>query len=305
MMLEEAIDGRVLAGAAKLQSSYRDAKPFPYIVIDDFLSPVFAQRLLDQFPSFDRGNNVGDDGKVGNKATFEKIRSLGQDYATLDDLIKSRAFLGLIETITGVPDLIYDPFYLGGGTHENRQGQSLQAHIDFNYHPSEGWHRRLNLIVYLNHDWERNWGGNLELYTDPYKDKQPSVVVPPLFNRCVIFGTSEKSWHAFDQIRLPEEKSGTSRKSIALYFYTKERPQEEIAGKHTTHYVHKQIPEHIRAGHTLTQADVDLLNSITAGRDHLLQRMYEENASLRQAHDRGLTGRLLFALRRLYVRSRR
>ena len=305
MELDEAIDRRVMAEAGELQTAYRDARPFPHVVIDDFLTPAFAQRLLDQFPSFERGNNVGDDGKVGNKATFERIRSLGQDYAALDDLIKSRAFLGLIETITGVPDLIYDPFYLGGGTHENRQGQSLQAHIDFNYHPSEGWHRRLNLIVYLNHDWEQRWGGNLELYTDPYKDKRPGAVVAPVFNRCVIFGTSEKSWHAFDQIKLPDEKSGASRKSIALYFYSKDRPQDEIAGKHTTHYVHKQIPEHIRAGHTLTQNDVDVLNEITAGRDHLLQRMYEENASLRQAQDRGLTGTLMFALRRLYVRFRR
>jgi hypothetical protein len=305
MGLDEAIDRRVLAGAAELHAAYRDAKPFPYVVIDGFLAQPFAQRLLDQFPSFDRGNNMGDDGKVGNKATFENIRSLGQDYAALDDLIQTRAFLGLIETITGVPDLLYDPFYLGGGTHENRHDQSLQAHIDFNYHPSEGWHRRLNLIVYLNHDWDERWGGNLELYADPYKDKRPQAVVSPLFNRCVIFGTSEKSWHAFDQIKLPQEKRDVSRKSIALYFYSKDRPQEEIAGKHTTHYVNKQIPEHIRAGHTLTQEDVDLLNEITAGRDHLLQRIYEENATLRQAQERGLAGAIMLALRRLYVRLRR
>ncbi len=175
MELDQAVDRHVFESAGDLQTAYRDAKPFPHVVIDDFLTPSFAQRLLDQFPSFDRGNNIGDDGKTGNKATFEKIRSLGQDYAALDDLIKSQRFLKLLESITGVPDLIYDPFYLGGGTHENRQDQSLQAHIDFNYHPSEGWHRRLNLIVYLNHDWDARWGGNLELYTDPYKDKRPQA----------------------------------------------------------------------------------------------------------------------------------
>jgi hypothetical protein len=275
------------------------------VVIDDFLSARFAQRLLDQFPAFERGNSVGDDGKAGNKSTFERVRSLGPDYAQLDDLVKSREFLGLIESITGIPGLLYDPFYLGGGTHENRQGQSLQAHIDFNYHPSEGWHRRLNLIVYLNHDWEQSWGGNLELYADPYKDKRPSVVVPPVFNRCVLFETSEVSWHAFDRIRLPAEQANASRKSIALYFYTKDRPQEETAGKHTTHYVHRQVAEHIRAGHTLTEDDVAELHAIVDGRDHLLQRLYEENAELRQAQDRGFAGRLLFVLRRLYVRYRR
>ncbi len=305
MGLEETIDARVLASASDLQAAYRDAQPFPHVVIDGFLTAAFAQRLLDQFPAFDRGNNIGDDGKVGNKATFENIRNLGQDYAALDDVIKSRAFLQLIETITGVPDLLYDPFYLGGGTHENRNDQSLQAHIDFNYHPSEGWHRRLNLIVYLNHDWDERWGGNLELYADPYKDKRAQAIVSPAFNRCVIFGTSEKSWHGFDQIKLPHEKSDLSRKSIALYFYSKDRPQDEITGKHTTHYVNKQIPEHIRAGHTLTQDDVDMLNEITVSRDRLLQRIYDENATLRQAQEHGLRGTLLMVLKRLYVRFRR
>ena len=95
--------------------------------------------------------------------------------------------------------------------HENRQHQSLQAHIDFNYHPSEGWHRRLNLIVYLNREWDEHWGGNLELYANPYKDKRPEVAVAPLFNRCVIFGTSEKSWHGFDRIDFPPEKKHASR----------------------------------------------------------------------------------------------
>lgn len=305
MHLEEAIDKSVLARVQELGNSYRTAQPFPHVVIDDFLNQDFAERLLQQFPPFERGNSIGDDGRRGNKATFERVRTLGRDFAALDDLIKSQPFLKFIGAITDVPELLYDPFYLGGGTHENRHGQSLQAHVDFNYHPSEGWHRRLNLIVYLNHAWDTSWGGNLEFYTDPYKDAQPARLVSPVFNRCVIFGTSEVSWHAFDKIELPPQQNGTTRKSIALYFYSKERPREEIAGKHTTHYVHKQIPEHIRAGHALTQTDVDLLHGITSGRDALLQRLYEENAQLRQAQDRGLVGAVMFALRRVYVRFRR
>jgi len=305
MLLEDAINPRVLARLTELHTAYRDANPFPHVVIDDFLTEQFAQRLVEQFPSFSRGNNRGDDGVAGKKSTFENIRTLGPDFVALDDVVKSRDFLKAIEAITGVPALIYDPYYLGGGTHENRDGQSLQAHVDFNYHPSEGWHRRLNLIVYLNRDWEQSWGGNLELYENPYKDKRPKVVVPPVFNRCVIFGTSEVSWHGFDQIQLPPDKQQVSRKSVALYFYSKDRPQHEVAGKHTTHYVHRQIPEYMVAGHTLTQQDVDLLNEITSGRDHLLQRLYEENANLRQAQERGLTGAVLFALRRFYVRFRR
>lgn len=305
MTLEQTINKEVLVSIPELAKRYADAQPFPHVIIDDFLAPTFAARLLDQFPAFERGNNLGDDGKPGKKSTFERINALGGEYQFLDKEIQQREFLDTIGAITGISDLLYDPFYLGGGTHENRDGQSLHAHVDFNYHPSEGWHRRLNLIVYLNPEWDEAWGGNLELYQNPYKDSVPSVRIVPLFNRCVIFATTEKSWHAFDRIHLPDDRKTLSRKSIALYFYSKDRPSEEIAGKHTTHYVNQQIPDRIRAGYTLTPGDVILLKEMTSDRDELLQRLYVENAGLRQAQDRGFSGKILYLLKRVYVRFRR
>jgi 2OG-Fe(II) oxygenase superfamily len=305
MDLDKIVNPDVVKNASRMSNDYATATPFEHIVIDNFLNEGFASRLLNQFPPFDRGNNLGDDGLRGNKSTFERIVTLGGDYKVLDDTIKAQTFLRLIGEITRIPDLLYDPFYLGGGTHENRAGQSLHAHIDFNYHPSEGWHRRLNLIVYLNHEWDQSWGGNLELYCDPYKDSKPAVRIAPLFNRCVIFGTTERSWHAFDRIQPPVELANLSRKSIALYFYTRERPAEQTAGKHTTHYVNRQIPDHIVSGYRLTRDDVDLLREIVLDRDDLLQRLYEENTSLRQAQDRGLSGKLIYLLKRFYVRYRK
>ncbi|MFC5583469.1 2OG-Fe(II) oxygenase, partial [Rhodanobacter terrae] len=151
-------------------------------------------------------------------------------YERLDDAIKSPEFLKAVGELTGIEGLIYDPWYLGGGTHENRNGMSLDPHVDFNYHPSEKWHRRLNLIIYLNPTWDDSWGGCLEIFRDPYADNRPSRAVSPAFNRCVIFETSEKSWHGFDAIRLPDEHADISRRSIALYFYLiSVEPQLQVA----------------------------------------------------------------------------
>jgi len=303
--LNEIVTGSVLKGTSELHGLFAHAQPFRCVVIEKFFTADFAQRLLDEFPAFERGNSVGDDGRPGGKSTVERMAALGPSYGKLDAIIKSQNFLEFIAAITGIDDLLYDPFYLGGGTHENRHGQHLQAHIDFNYHPSERWHRRLNLIVYLNPGWNDTWGGNLELWRDPYQDSTPVMRIAPAFNRCVIFETTEHSWHGFDTIALPPEQAQRSRKSIALYFYTKDRPARETAGKHTTHYVNRQLSERYAPGYTLNADDVAELHGLLAHRDNRLQQLFAENASLLQAQEQGLSGNFLYLLKRLYVRYRR
>lgn len=299
------LDPRVLQASAEHRSAFAAAVPFPHVVIENFLERDFADELLASFPAFERGNSVGDDGAPGGKSTLDRIRGLGAAYQRLDDAIKSPEFLRAVGELTGIDGLIYDPWYLGGGTHENRNGMALDPHVDFNYHPSERWHRRLNLIVYLNPEWEHEWGGCLELFRDPSADPRPVRSVPPAFNRCVIFETSERSWHAFDPIRLPDDRAHLTRRSIALYFYTKDRPAEETAPRHTTYYVNRQLPAHIDEGHTLSRSDVADIRQLMEQRDAHIRMLYAENTALREAQDRGLTGHLLYLAKRAYVRFRR
>jgi len=303
--LDALVDPAVLSATETWRQRFLDAQPFRHVVIDRFLHDEYAEALLQDFPAFERGNYIGDDGRPGGKSTLDRIRGLGSGYVALDDLIQSRPFLDLIGRITGIDDLLYDPFYLGGGTHENRHGAALDPHIDFNYHPSERWHRRLNLIVYLNHDWQAGWGGNLELFRDPYADRRADVSVTPAFNRCVIFETTEHSWHAFDPIALPEDQRHRSRKSVALYFYSQERPAEQTAGRHTTHYVKRQLPERLGPGYALREQDIAELQSLLQQRDGYIRDQQEEIAKLLQAQDRGLSGKVLYLAKRLYVRMRR
>src|SRR3954451_2101370 len=54
----------------------------------------------------------------------------------------------------------------------------------------------------------------------------------PYFNRCVVFSTTSTSYHGHpDPLNCPE---GETRKSIALYYYSKDRPAGERAGVHNT-----------------------------------------------------------------------
>ena len=111
-------------------------------------APDFCQRLLKEFPGFDQKLALNEFGEVGRKAVQEKLPQIGPAYRRLDDLLRSSEFLAFLSASRAYPELLYDPAYVGGGTHENLEGQDLDVHVDFNMHPKTHTHRRLNLILF-------------------------------------------------------------------------------------------------------------------------------------------------------------
>lgn len=266
----------VFEAESELAQRFQQGRPFRHVVIDDFLTAQFCSEICEQFPEFHDSHAINENEQVGGKATREEVRALGDAYRKADDLMRAPEFLALIGRITGVADLHYDPYYFGGGTHENREGQELDPHIDFNYHTVSNQHRRLNLIIYLNSEWEASWGGSLQLHRDPYLEPSEDEILTltPLMNRCVIFETNEHSWHGFERISLPDDKKGMSRKSFAVYFYTDLRPSEELADEHSTVYVERHLPDRFSAGMVLDEAGIQEIKRLLARRDQHLKRLY-------------------------------
>ncbi|GAA0713682.1 2OG-Fe(II) oxygenase [Dokdonella soli] len=251
------IDPVNLRQADEIERRFVAAQPFRHVVIPDFLDRSLCEKLLADFPRFEDRHALNEMGEVGGKAVRMDVRDISESYRVLDRYLQTAEFLDFVSRATGIPDLLYDPDYIGGGTHENRDGQSLDAHVDFNYHPRTRWHRRLNLIVYLNPHWAAAWGGMLELHSDPWNAAADHAVgIAPAFNTCAIFETTEASWHGFSQIRLPADSAHLSRKSFAIYLYTRERPAAQTAPPHATIYVPEVMPSHLRGGYTLGDADV-------------------------------------------------
>ncbi len=254
------INSAVLATCANYAQQFRAAEPFRHVLIPNFLNESLCRRLLLDFPRFEDRYALNEMGHVGGKAVRMDVSGLSQAYQEIDRYLQTDEFLNFVSSVTGIPNLLYDPDYVGGGTHENRHGQGLDQHVDFNYHPGTRWHRRLNLIVYLNPEWDEAWGGNLELHSDPWSGTNDRIKrIVPLFNHAVIFETTETSWHGFSTIQLPQDRQGLSRKSFAIYLYTKERPQQETAPTHATVYVPEAMPAHLSSGSVLSAADIQAL----------------------------------------------
>jgi hypothetical protein len=278
-----------------LAREFRDAQPFRHVVIDNFLVRDFVDRLMGEFPEFDAARATNETGRTGRKATRPDMAALGGAYAEFDQLMRAPRFLEWVGRVCGIERLLYDPEYAGGGTHENLSGQDLDFHVDFNYHPNKPLHRRLNLIVFLNPRWEEAWGGCLELVRDAWSETpaENGRKLAPLANRCVVFETTEHSWHGFERIHVPDED--LSRRSIAVYFYTAQRPAEETAAPHGTVYVPRPLPERLTAGHILTAEDRTELEVLLARRDAQIRFLYERE----QEYSRVLAGMLKSATWRI------
>ena len=279
----------------KLQESFQQANPFPHFVLDDFLEETLAQDLFRNFPSFYRGNSLNESGEKGGKAVREDMPKIGPAFAKVDEFFQSRDFLNWMSEITGIPDLLYDASYFGGGTHENLPGQDLGLHIDFNYHPVTGWRRRVNCLLYLNPEWDEQWGGSLELWNDPFTTPSKNVIlkVPPAWNRLAVFATSERSWHGFETIQIAKEKLPQvgSRKSIAIYLYTKMDPSPEKRNSHSTVYYAPPMSETIEPEKVISKNDFEEVKRVIGRRDGLLQFLYRREVDFNN-HIDGLTWEL-------------
>ena len=216
------------AAGAALAGKYRTAQPFPHIAIDDFINADILRDLLTQFPGSE-GLEYFDRDQERLKYQYHP-QICGPKVRNLLTELNSQAFLAFLSAMTGYEGLISDPYYAGGGLHETKRGGHLGVHADFNVHGEMHVVRRLNLLVYLNDDWDEAWGGNLELWDTAMKSCQKKVA--PIIGRAVVFNTSLDSFHGHpDPLACPPERS---RRSIATYYY--QSPVEGLANvpKRTT-----------------------------------------------------------------------
>jgi Rps23 Pro-64 3,4-dihydroxylase Tpa1-like proline 4-hydroxylase len=218
---------------------YQTNTPFPNIYFDNFLPVGVAKAAVRDFPEPKQLQWTEFADKDQAKLAFDVVENLPSSIREVLYFLNSRPMLQFLETLTGIKGIISDPYYVGGGLHQIKRGGYLEVHADFNRHTRLNLDRRLNVLVYLNEDWHEEYGGHFELWNKEMTE--PVRKVLPLFNRCAIFSTTSTSYHGHPiPLACPP---GRTRKSIATYYYSNGRPEEEIRDVHDTLFQARQGAE--------------------------------------------------------------
>lgn len=212
---------------------YKNATPHAHGVFDDVFPPEILKGVLAEFDLKDKDNWKEYDTKYEKKLQLSTDDTLGPHTRALISNLNSGSFLTFLQKLTGIESLVADPYLAGGGLHKIEPGGKLGIHVDFNHNDNLKLHRRINVLVYLNEDWEDSYGGHFELWSDKKGTEKTKIL--PIFNRMAIFNTTATSFHGHPEpLACPPDRS---RKSLALYYYTVEKDGLQSKNNHGTVFV--------------------------------------------------------------------
>jgi len=203
-----------------------------WICIDNFLEESFANAVADAYPDYSDAQTHGREFTAVNerlKVQIVEANLFPDPVARLNQALASSAWLETVRKFTGIDKVVADPQLVGGGMHLYSSGAHLDVHVDFNKLNGRELYRRLNILVFMNRGWDDSWGGEFELWNKDVSKIERAM--QPIFNRCVIFETTEQSYHGVTKVKCPD---GMSRNSFAAYYYTPCAPDNYTGEDHST-----------------------------------------------------------------------
>lgn len=188
--------------------AFKNAKPFPHLVVDGFWSDTELELCAAEFPDAHGNWTMYGDPRERGKRCMDNPAFWGPNVMQTMAHLSSPVMIQALEELTGLKGLTCDT--IGGGMHMTGEGGLLDMHVDFNVHPDGQRLRRLNVLTFMNREWDSEWGGTL------YLGENREVSVFPGWNRLVIFECSDVSWHGHPE---PIVAGDHWRKSLAAYYY--------------------------------------------------------------------------------------
>jgi hypothetical protein len=251
--------GSWIQNISSLSTEFQTNIPFEHVVIDNFFEESYAQYLHDSFPSLSQTKWIEYNNPVEKKYATNDFSQF-PIFQELFQRLQSQETIHPIQTMTGISTLEADPYLHGGGLHFHPRGGKLDMHLDYSIHPITKKERRVNLIIYMTKDWKEEWNGDNQLWDEAFTG--PVKRIYPVFNRAILFRTSDISYHGMPTPMLCPEDTG--RKSIAIYYVSEPRPDAAPRYKAQFRGLPWQKVDHrlqalydIRVNRTLTKQDLE------------------------------------------------
>jgi Rps23 Pro-64 3,4-dihydroxylase Tpa1-like proline 4-hydroxylase len=213
----------------QLVSTFDSGDPFRHVVIDNFLREDVAGAVAEEFPAFDGQAWAVYNNAIEVKKALNHWDRFPKHTYKLFHFLNSDEFVAEMSKLAGV-QVWADPGLHGGGWHSHAAGGKLNTHLDYSIHPKLGLERILNLIIYIAPDWREEYGGALGFWADDQgKPGELRRQIPCLFNRAVIFDTSQRSWHGLPEpVTCPQDMA---RNSLAVYYMCEPRADAADRGR--------------------------------------------------------------------------
>ncbi len=204
--------------ASASSAQYRAAEPFPHIVFDGLFADALLDQAIAELPGVE-ANWTGYDTVNERKKVCSDTAAFGPTAETIAHALNSSRFVHFLEKLTGIGGLIPDPHMHAAGYMKVPPGGFLGLHYDFATQRELMLDRRINVLLYLNRDWQPDWGGQLELHSNDPLDapKHQEVDIDPAFNRVAIFNTPDALHGHRRPLSCPK---GRSRLCLSWYYYT-------------------------------------------------------------------------------------
>ena len=202
---------------SKLKKKYKTSSNINYLIIENLLPYEIASTLDKKFPA----RNL-----LNLRSETQEKKYIAVEWDSSSQIVENCLYafqkervINLFSKICNIKDLSGDKELYAGGVSYMDKDCFLNPHIDNSHDRLKEKYRRLNLLYYVNENWDSEKdGGELLLFPEGVKSKP--IIIPPKFNSLVVMRTDCKSLHGVNKVN----SISNVRKCISNYYFSSSSP---------------------------------------------------------------------------------